>query len=148
MTISLIMPDDERTKIRVELPHKLKNGHTKIVVIWIPKLNYIARDVMEDHRGWVKQRYAEDKAAKTAWQDARVAAITDKTIVVPDQPKPLTELEQMRDLARRLFRDEWDKYLETQPAGVQQQLVREWAQQSLVTPGESEASSNSSTDQE
>lgn len=148
MSISLITPDDERAKILVELPHKMKNGHVKSVQIWLPKLNYIARDVMEAHRAWWKQTVDEYTTAHEAWQQARVARITDKTIEVPDQPEPPTEISRMTDLARRVIPQEWDQYLEHHPAGVKQQLFTEWALQSQVTPGESTASSTSSDDQE
>lgn len=148
MSISLVMPDDERAKVLVELPHKLKNGHVKTVQIWLPKLNYIARDVMEDHRAEIKRLHAEYEAAREAWNKARVASISDKTVVVPDPPDAPTEIAQMTDLARRIIPKEWDEYLEPQPVGVKQQLFTEWAKQSQVTPGESTASSTSSDVQE
>lgn len=148
MTISLVMPDDERAKILVELPHRQKNGRTKVVKIWLPKLQYIEPSVMADHRAWRKQAEAEHKTALDAWQEARVASISDKTVEVPDQPEPRTELEAMRDLARRLIPDEWDTYLEHLPNGVKQQLFTEWAEQSAVSLGESSASKTSSPDQE
>lgn len=148
MTISLVLPDDERAKILVELPHKLKNGHVKTVQIWLPKLDYISRDVMDDHRKWVRERRQELEVATEEWNRARIARISDKTVEVPEPPEPFTEIEQMRDLARRLIPEEWDKYLEHLPRGVKKQLITEWAQQSAVTPGESEASSTSSDDQE
>lgn len=148
MSISLVMPDDERAKILVELPHKLKNGHVKTVQIWLPKLDYISRDVMDDHRKWVRERRLDLEVATEEWNRARIARISDKTVEVPEPPEPFTEIEQMRDLARRLIPEEWDKYLEHLPRGVKKQLITEWAQQSAVTPGESEASSTSSDDQE
>lgn len=148
MSISLIMPDDDRAKILVELPHKQKNGHVKTVQFYIPKLNFVDRDVMDEHREWIKQRTANYEAAKNAWQEARVAAIKDKSVEVPDRPTEPTHFEAMCDLAVRVFPDEWAKYLEPLPNGPKLQLFEEWSKQSLVTPGESEASSTSSTDQE
>lgn len=148
MSISLIMPDDDRAKIRVVLPHKQKNGHVKQVEFFIPKLNFIDRNVMDDHRAWIKQYNADYEAAKNAWQEARVAAIKDKTVEVPDRPDEPKHFDAMRDLALRVFPDEWNKYLEDLPTGPKLQLFEEWTKQSLVTPGESEASSNSSTVQE
>ena len=148
MSISLVMPDDERAKILVEIPHKMKNGRVKTVQIWLPKLSYIARDVMEAHRKWWRETVAEYEAAKDAWQEARVAHITDKTVEVPEVPEPPTEIYRMTDLTRRVIPDEWDQYLDHHPNGVKQQLFTEWVEQSQVTPGESTASSTSSGDQE
>lgn len=148
MSISLIMPGDDKAKILVTLPYKQKNGHVKEVEFFIPKLNFVDRDVMNEHRDWITKRTADYESAKNAWQEARVAAIKDKTVEVPERPVEPTHFEAMCDLALRVFPDEWNKYLEPLPNGPKLQLFEEWSKQSLVTPGESEASSTSSTDQE
>lgn len=139
MTINLVPVDDPRTKIEVHLPYRQKNGHVKDVEFFLPKMDYIDRDVMDDYRKWVrKTREERDAARKTALERIR----SGKPDV--ELPEPLGDLETLSELCRRLVPDVWDKYLAEQANGVKIQLFSEWTEQSKVKVGESSASSTSS----